>query len=350
MLGFVKAFDSSSTNSKRSRLLAETFSNEIKRGKVSHNSTKRKKSKKAKIDALSVVLPDNDKMLDGKSFTDSRSRFYFSGHGSLVGVVRPSDIVMPVVDTMKIVEDVDSGLQCCGVDGNMVFRLVPRRVALSAFGKKINDFGLVLNDLEIFMKNRGHDNKRGKLRNPVFEKGNGPYITVGKFPYRNKQGVGEKDLSEFDGLDNLIAYVNAVERTAFGCVETDIIRGLKVTLNKAQISGMTGNGRSAEHCSFPSLALGKNVFLPHHIDKDFFYSIISVVSSGEMRFSDDPVRYFVFGTLGIAVALRPGDILIFNPLAYHSVSSSTKSALDKDVFCLSLYLKSMVVAGNSNCL
>ena len=58
--------------------------------------------------------------------------------------------------------------------------------------------------------------------------------------------------------------------------------------------------------------------------------------------------YFTFPTLGLAIALRPGDILNFNPQVYHSVSSLCDPK--QNIWCASLYLKNAVVGGNDNSL
>jgi hypothetical protein len=59
-------------------------------------------------------------------------------------------------------------------------------------------------------------------------------------------------------------------------------------------------------------------------------------------------NYFVFPEQGIPVALRPGDKLIFNPKYHHCLSSRAYAYQNKDVYSLSLYLKSAVVGKNDN--
>ena len=61
---------------------------------------------------------------------------------------------------------------------------------------------------------------------------------------------------------------------------------------------------------------------------------------------DDVTLYFTFPTLGLAITLCPGDILIFNPAIYHSVSSRCDK--NKNIWCTSLYTKNAVVGGNDN--
>ena len=49
---------------------------------------------------------------------------------------------------------------------------------------------------------------------------------------------------------------------------------------------------------------------------------------------------FVFPELGLAVALRNGDMLLFNPKITHCVSSRRDPT--KDAFCLSFYMDPML--------
>jgi len=73
-----------------------------------------------------------------------------------------------------------------------------------------------------------------------------------------------------------------------------------------------------------SLAATRNHYLNSHTDEDFFYSLLTIVS--EYGLQDDIDRYklnaevcnyFTFAEQGVSVALRPGDILLFNPVYGH---------------------------------
>jgi hypothetical protein len=57
------------------------------------------------------------------------------------------------------------------------------------------------------------------------------------------------------------------------------------------------------------------------MDDDFFYSLMTIACSHALRDDIDEYKlhaevsnYLVFPEQGIVVALRPGDMLIFNPL------------------------------------
>ena len=61
---------------------------------------------------------------------------------------------------------------------------------------------------------------------------------------------------------------------------------------------------------------------------------------------DRVVAYFCFPRLGIAVALRPGDLLTCNALEPYAISSRCHKS-DK-LLCVSMYLKTAVVGLNNN--
>ena len=91
----------------------------------------------------------------------------------------------------------------------------------------------------------------------------------------------------------------------------------------------------------------KSTLYRAHKDQDFTYSVIEVHVEGEKYGHDDRVVcYFCFPQLGCAVPMRPGDILLMNPMEYHCVSSLCQN--DVDVYCVSCYLKTAVVGGNDN--
>ena len=97
---------------------------------------------------------------------------------------------------------------------------------------------------------------------------------------------------------------------------------------------------------YGAISSGQNVFLSSHMDEDFFYAVVTVQAEkrdGSLySMSDGICYYFVFAKYGVAVALCPGDVLLFNPLAYHSVTTLVNP--QNEVWCCSLYLKMGVVA------
>jgi beta-galactosidase beta subunit len=90
-----------------------------------------------------------------------------------------------------------------------------------------------------------------------------------------------------------------------------------------------------------------NVYLRSHINWDFTMSIVQAhINNHDYDVNDRILCYFTFPGNETAVALRPGDFLIFNPQEPHSISSCCKSG--DEIFCIISYLKTGVVGLNDN--
>ena len=63
-------------------------------------------------------------------------------------------------------------------------------------------------------------------------------------------------------------------------------------------------------------------------------------------YDNDIILYFCFLARGVDVAMRPGDIIMFNPSEPHAVSSRCQR--EDKIFVASYYLKTAVVGGNDN--
>jgi hypothetical protein len=97
---------------------------------------------------------------------------------------------------------------------------------------------------------------------------------------------------------------------------------------------------------FAAIAFAENVYLSMHDDDDFTYSVVCPHMAKEYTNADKEVVYFCFPTIGIAVPLRPGDVLVFNPRTLHGISS--RICNEDTLYCTSLYLKNKIVGGNDN--
>jgi hypothetical protein len=139
---------------------------------------------------------------------------------------------------------------------------------------------------------------------------------------------------------------------ANGYIKSKELCDIQITGHLLQWSGMQGCGQESV---LPSFSQALNTYLSLHTDDDFFYSILTIALAHALREDVDQYKmdadvsnYFVFAEQGVAVALRPGDMLIFNPKYHHSLLSCTSAYENKDVFSLLLYLKSAVVGKNHN--
>jgi len=98
---------------------------------------------------------------------------------------------------------------------------------------------------------------------------------------------------------------------------------------------------------YNGLGFGINVHLRSHIDANFTMSIVQAHIDNHNYVIDDKVKcYFAFPRIGVAVALCPGDFLLFNPHEPHSISSCCRR--EDDIFIISSYLKMTVVGLNDN--
>ena len=105
--------------------------------------------------------------------------------------------------------------------------------------------------------------------------------------------------------------------------------------------------RHAQLRIYNGMGFGINVYLRSHVDQDFTFSIVQAhIDNHDYIVNDKIVCYFAFPQIGIAVALRPGDFLIFNPQEHHSISS--RCYAQDEVYCISSYLKTAVVGLNDN--
>jgi hypothetical protein len=95
------------------------------------------------------------------------------------------------------------------------------------------------------------------------------------------------------------------------------------------------------------LVLVLKVFLRCHIDKNFTVLIVQVhLMKLCIKMMIRLVCYFAFPLIGIAVALQPGDILMFNPQEPHYISLHCNK--DDNKYCISSNLKTQVVGLNDN--
>jgi hypothetical protein len=110
-----------------------------------------------------------------------------------------------------------------------------------------------------------------------------------------------------------------------------------------------------QECIWTSMAMSVNYMSPAHTDEDGFLGCLTVSYvpknwEGKFMYSADmPVAcYFCFPLQGIAVGLRPGDMLFFNPLHYHCASQRSEDYKEEDIYLTSFYIKSKQFGGNSN--
>jgi hypothetical protein len=312
----------------------------------SKNAMRRDKAKTRKIACLTEVVSSSVHAL-GRAFLSTRPVFYSGTKNRTLPNPIPNGIMLSAVEDLRVIDTI-SGARMLSSTGDTVFILIPRHDAIkdNTYVKR------TLMALYALDKGKRVSEVRGKSRITVAED-NGKYATVGLKPRRGSTGVSEFWPEKLGDTDREVIrkVMSRCQEVAKGYLPSTEVRGLlfaQLLGGWQQISGVTLNPL------WGSLACGKNYYLNSHVDEDFFYSLTTVASEQGVQDNDRYMmeaaicNYFTFAEQGIAVALRPGDMLIFNPLYHHCLSSRTASYENDDVFCLSLYLKTAVVGQNDN--
>ena len=172
------------------------------------------------------------------------------------------------------------------------------------------------------------------------------YVHFGTRSKRFGKGImtGMKNMSAMkhtEDFERLSSWIKQVERLAWKYITPDMRKLMKATSHPLKMALRDGAVSSV----WPGLVCGKNVFLNVHKDDDYVMSLVTVI--GEDKDDKEAiVCYFCFPSLGEAVPLRHGDLLLFNPNIEHCVSSRCNP--NRDAYCVSLYFDPKMVGGNDN--
>ena len=192
-------------------------------------------------------------------------------------------------------------------------------------------------------------------QNHVFTENSNKYCCVGAQPGRAQKGVQSGlyrlkrgfSSNEWDSLHKLL---KRGEYAFDKYIDTDVIRHIscaksRVNFKTMEPSPSSSNKKNARY--YNGLGFGINVYLRSHVDRDFTMSIVQVhIDNHVYQFDDKILCYFAFPRIGLAVALRPGDFLLFNPQEPHSISSRCRK--EDEIYCISSYLTTDVVGLNDN--
>jgi hypothetical protein len=184
---------------------------------------------------------------------------------------------------------------------------------------------------------------RGKSRTP---QGTEKYITVGTKASRSSRGLtdGMGKLRDLPSAHKEISRIlRKIEHISAKWISALDLKKVEEAKRLSAYPGFCYRDGDESHL-WPSLACGKNTYLPMHTDADFF------VSAGSVHCHSDTgaeiLQYFCFPTLGITVGMRNGDVILFNPSIPHCISSPCFE--QHECWAMSAYIKSIVVSGNSN--
>lgn len=185
------------------------------------------------------------------------------------------------------------------------------------------------------------------------------YATLGAHCSRNKPGIHCTKIHEccIDSYNHIKKMLRRGEFFGkmflpFGLMST--VRAMKKYINnKTSIQ----SDKDCFSSVWASVATSFNYVSPSHQDKDAYLSclMVSFVPSNHQMDKNfyyeknlKPALYFCLPEYNIAVALRPGDVIFFNPQHHHCVSQRTQDYLHEEVYVTSFYMKTAEVSGNDN--
>jgi len=263
--------------------------------------------------------------------------------------VKPGDIEVRYAEDMGTIFKDKKGVHVVegGDMGKLVASLIPRESMLEKQPQRGDKVFELLSQIE----KQVPKTKRGKGKLLLFEGASDKYWIVGKKVPQGQRGLSEASIPDTVVGDALVKLIRRFEDLMAMHLDTDTLLAYKEAQSLLDFETIT-NEDGTKSLVFPSIAGGVNVFLTAHTDDDSFLSVATVQAKPQngtkYEADDDICCYFTFPEYDFAIAMRPGDVLVFNPKTYHCVSSRCQDS--QDFLCLSLYVKARVVGGNDNSL
>jgi hypothetical protein len=232
--------------------------------------------------------------------------------------------------------------------------LVPRYDALKWTAMLEGENSIALADaLDAVAQATAGSSIRGDNRIVICNKGC-KYSCVGNQACRNRVGVSDmhKALNQVQSVHQrcILSYFRQTEHLFDMHLDTHQVRHIRAAIDLVDAKTFTVPLSKEDHPTtsryYGAYGCGMNVYLQAHDDNDFTYGVVSAHMRTQYLIKDRPVVHFAFPRLGIAIPLRPGDVLFFNPKEPHCISS--RSCNDDNIYNLSLYMKSTNLGLNDN--
>ena len=181
------------------------------------------------------------------------------------------------------------------------------------------------------------------------------YATIGCRARRNSShGVDHHTFHvrhDYVSYDNIVTVGSRISHLMEKYSETDYINTIEEGSTLLGYPTLRPSQGGKNLCKmFTNAALGEQIYHNAHEDDDYGKSAVVFLNDVDDVCSlhdNQTVRYFTFPTLGLAVALRVGDVLFWNPQHPHAVSSIACNMSGK-LYGISFYNKTRVVGGNDN--
>lgn len=314
---------------------------------ITPSSKRRDNCQKAKIARVTERLHVRPQFAIESSYLDGR-RIAFDARPLgmqdtlLPGTEQGVDETIPV-QKLFLFEGI-GGARCYTGDNEAanIFTLVDRGTALSQGLEHPSELYSVLDK----MTSKSKHVPRGKGKTLCFPDKKAKYSCPGVFPLRGGPGIGFRQTAGSVSVEeqNLLeVFFSRTEKIMYQYIPSKYVRGIHLAKNMLQVPNFCSGNKDQ---LFGSAAFGKRVFLTSHRDDDTFFSVVTVIGKHDPTLNGDILCYFTFAEYGLAVALRSGDVLVFNPRVHHCVTSPVSDT--SDYFCFSFYMKTSVVGGNDN--
>ncbi len=227
--------------------------------------------------------------------------------------------------------------------------LLPRSTALLQLQTKTDDSVTLCHAFDKVEKRVKLSQPHSTLSKSVIHEPDHKYICVGNQTNRGAVGIRRLHKALLGCLQHIssriMRYFKGVEHLFTMFMDTEEIRIIHDAIEVMQLETFSMPNLSKKASIYGAIACGINVYLASHVDADYTYSATSVHCRCEYHLEDSILCYFAFPRLGIAIPLRPGDVLFFNPNQPHCVNSCVD---DANEICVSLYLKSDNIGKNDN--
>jgi hypothetical protein len=311
----------------------------------SRKQRQRMNKKETKINSITGYDIIADNVIDYKKYNN---KLYFIGNptGCVPNLPKGSFTKCPTKDLHAInliYNDKNHGARMANV-----FKLLPRKEIVVNANHHKNYYSYY----QLFSTLLDHNKatvQRGKTREVGFENATDKkYLCFGDQVSRAKKGIKPN----IEGINEehyrkLSKFVNYVEFCIKGYLESHFLSAMHLLRNRLEyLSGILQQGNPEAMNS--SIAFSKNSYLNIHTDQDFGMSTMIVLGDkpGKLQNDSQVLLYMCFPSQGVSVALRHGDILLFNPLVPHGASSRVSD--ECDVIILALYTKTAHIGGNDN--
>jgi len=277
-----------------------------------------------------------------QKFLNCEHRLYFSGtlKDKPLGMPKINAVGYSAVKNLVIV-DTAKGIELLDHENKFIACLCARKDTKCIYGRRTHlALKAILQNLKL------NKTKRSDEKQPRTDDGDAAYACVGPKPNRGGRGIIDNTFnlnSSPQTQDEIFRIMSQVQFLVQAYVDPNFVKAHTEMMDELMVPGFKKSSENEQTSVLTNIALGMNVYLPQHKDQDAFLSATMVFDTNKS--DDDILAYFCFAGLGFAVAMHHGDVLIFDPLEPHCISSR---AVGRDIYCMSFYCKSALVGGNDN--